>query len=52
MSRPVFHNNKIKVGGIPIWIKPWYDKGITFINEFFDENGNFYLQTEFEKNMG
>ena len=52
MSSPVFHNNKIKVGGISIYIKSWYDRGITFVNEFFDESGNFYSQTEFEKKYG
>lgn len=52
MASPVFHNNKIKVGGIPIYIKSWYDRGITFVNDFFDESGNFYSQTEFEKKYG
>ena len=51
MSSPVFHNNKIKVGGIPIYIKSWYGRGITFVNEFVDESGNFYSQTEFEKKI-
>ena len=38
MSSPVFHNSKIKLGGIPIYIKCWYDRGIIFVNEFYDES--------------
>ena len=41
MSSPVFHNSKIKVGCSPIYIKSWYDRGLTFVNEFYDESGNF-----------
>ncbi len=49
LTQPLFHNENIIVGGKTAFIKPWYNKGITLINDITNENGNFYSLEEFNK---
>ena len=49
LSSSIFHNPEIKVGGKPLWIKTWYQKGLLYVNDLFAENGNFYSQTDIER---
>ena len=50
LKEPIWHNNLLKVGGKPIFYKNWFVKGIYFINDLYDEQGNLrnmeYFQTE------
>ena len=41
------NNNNIKIGGSHIFVKSWFDKGIKYINDVVNENGEFYQQNEF-----
>ena len=49
LSSSIFHNPEIKVGGKPLWIKTWYQKGLLYVNDLLAENGNFYSQTDIER---
>lgn len=43
---PIFCNNDICIDKKCIFFKDWYNKGIRFINDFVNENGEFYSQQE------
>ena len=41
LSRPLWFNDNIKVGNEVIFYHHWSKKGVNFINDLVDENGNF-----------
>ena len=49
LNTPLFQNNSLCVGGIPIINKTWNDKCIYFINDLISDKGEFYTETEFKK---
>ena len=42
LNQPLWHNNFVKVGGKCIFYKKWFEKGIYFINDLIDTNGDLY----------
>ena len=49
LASPIFNNQDIKVGSQPVWIKHWYKKGVRFVNDLINENGEFYSKDESER---
>ena len=43
LQSPLWYNQNIKVGGVTIFYKSWYDKGILLLNDLFDTDGNFFF---------
>ena len=41
LDSPVWHNQKLINGG-NLYISDWYKKGIRYVSDLIDENGNFY----------
>lgn len=41
LSLPCFHD-RLKIGGTCYYNKNWYESGIRFINDFFDNDGSLY----------
>ena len=35
-----------------IYLKTWFNKGIRYVNDLIDENGNFYTQADFRIKTG
>lgn len=52
LKSPIFYNNNIKIGGTHIFYRSWFDKGIMYINDLINENGDFYSETEFSSKTG
>ena len=48
LQSPLWYNHNIKVGGVTIYYKSWYDKGILFLNDLFDTDGNFFSLEKFQ----
>ena len=48
LQSPLWYNHNIKVGGVTICYKSWYDKGILFLNDLFDTDGNFFSLEKFQ----
>jgi hypothetical protein len=49
LQTPIFFNNKILIGGKPFYYQTWYNKGVTYINDFVNNNGEFYTEAEFKR---
>lgn len=47
MTVPLWFNQSIKVGGATICYKSWYEKGILYLNDLFDKNGNLITYENF-----
>ena len=47
-ATPIWYNSDVKLGGKGIFLKEWWDKGIRFINDLLDENGNILVREECE----
>ena len=47
LKSPIHYNGNIKIGGSHVYFKSWFNKGIRYINDLVNENGNFYQQNEF-----
>ena len=47
LKSPIYYNNNIKIGGLGIYYRSWFNKGIKYINDLVNENGDFYQQNEF-----
>ena len=41
LKQPIWYNINVKVGGKSILYKKWFEKGIVFIYDIIDSNGNF-----------
>ena len=52
LKSPIYYNNNIKIGGSHVFFKSWFDKGIKYINDLVNENGEFYQQNEFTMKTG
>ena len=48
LQSPLWYNHNAKVGGVTIWYKSWYDKGILLLNDLFDTDGNFFSLEKFQ----
>ena len=48
LQTPVFLNEDILIGRKPIFFTNWYKNGVTFINDFVKNNGDFYSLIEFK----
>ena len=44
LSQPLWKSNFITVGNQPVAYSHWYKKGVVFINDLIDHNGDFYNQ--------
>ena len=42
LSQPIWQNDIVKVGGKCVYYRHWFEKGIYFINDLVDAQGNFY----------
>ena len=42
LSQPLWQNDTVKVGGKCVFYRKWSEKGIYFINDLVDQEGNFY----------
>ena len=49
LSEPIFHNDKIRIGGRVISEPQWFDRGVFRIAHFIDENGKFYDRNKFSE---
>ena len=52
---PIWYNDLFKLGGNAVYILQWYEKGLTYIADFLNENFEFYslehLNNRFDLNM-
>ena len=48
---PIWYNSHIRVGMKTLFIKGWYKKGVKVINDFLDDNGNFFVTCKFSKKI-
>ena len=44
LKSPIHYNGNMKIGDSHVYFKAWFNKGIRFINDLVNENGNFYQQ--------
>ena len=42
LKSPIYYNNNIKIGGLDIYYRSWFNKGIKYVNDLVNENGDFY----------
>ena len=52
LKSPLFHNENIKIDGTSIFFKPWFNKGVKYVNDLVDDNGDFYTQADFNMKTG
>ena len=52
LKSPLFYNENIKIDGTSIFFKPWFDKGVKYINDLVDDKGDFYTQADFSRKTG
>ena len=52
LKSPIYYNNNIKIGGLDIYYRSWFNKGIKYVNDLVNENGDFYQQNEFTTKTG
>ena len=43
----LWHNSNITIGGKSVYYKTWFNKGVHYINDMLDENGNFLTNNMF-----
>ena len=43
----IWFNSNIKIQNKLLYYKPWYEKGITYVKDLLDQNGNFLNYNEF-----
>ena len=46
LNSPIYYNIYIKFGGSHVYFKSWFNKGIRYINDLVNKNGEFYQQNE------
>lgn len=44
---PIFYNKYLKIGGSCFFYKAWFDKGVRFIMDLIDNQGNFFSFNQF-----
>lgn len=49
---PIFYNNNIQVGGKAIYYNTWYNKGVRYLTDLVNDNGELYSQEEFSNITG
>ena len=47
LKTPLFHNCCLKIGGVPIFYKRWFLKGIYYINDLYNKDGIPMTYNEF-----
>ena len=47
LSQPIWFNSKFKVGRTCMFYRNWYERGIRFVNDLFDENGSLLSYESF-----
>ena len=47
-EEPIFHNEKLRIGGNPFYDKEWHNAGIKYINDLIDQSGNLYSLQEWK----
>ena len=47
LKTPLFHNSCLKIGGVPIFYKRWFLKGIYYINDLYNKDGIPMTYNEF-----
>ena len=52
LIQPLWLNNKVKVGGSSIFYKHWFKKGIIFIHDLLDSNGQFFSLNYIQNTLG
>ena len=52
LSQPLWKSNFITVGNQPVAYSHWYKKGVVFINDLIDWNGDFYNQEDLVRMYG
>ena len=52
LKSPLYYNDHIKIDGSYIFFESWFNKGIKYINDLIDENGEFYRQDNFTRKTG
>ena len=52
LREPIWFNNLLKVGGKCIFYQKWFQKGIYFVNDLYDENGTPYNTNYFINILG
>ena len=41
LAKPIFYNDKFKIGNEVFFYKRWWDKNVRFVKDVVDENGEF-----------
>ena len=52
LKSPLFYNDNIKIGGTYIYHSSWFQKGIRYINDLLNVNGEFYTYEQFKDITG
>jgi hypothetical protein len=47
LTRPLFHNNNIRINNMTIFNREWLLHGAKYIHDIIDGNGNFYTWEQF-----
>ena len=47
LSQPIWFNSNFKAGGTCMFYRNWYERGIHFVNDLFDENGSLLSYESF-----
>ena len=50
LSSPIWYNNMIKVGGKCMYLQKLFEKGIRYVNDFINSDGNFFTYEQFIQN--
>ena len=49
---PLFYNHNFLVDGKPVFYRLWYEKGVRYVRDLLDCNGNFLRREHFENKCG
>ena len=49
ISQPLWHNKKFKIDKKAIFYSSWYNKGVRYVSDLFDEHGSFLTLKNFER---
>ena len=52
LKTPIFNNQNIQINGKDIYYDKWFQKGIRFINDLLNENGDFLKYEECSEILG
>ena len=49
MTEPVFYNNNIIIGGKYVFHSRWFDRGISQVSDFLNDEGGFLSLRDFQE---